>query len=53
MSKRNQSSETEGLSGTLEMANDWIHETDGTKVQNPNENNQIHKQSLGRNAKRR
>jgi len=53
MSKCKQSSETKGLTGTLETANDWIHETDGTKVQNPNQNNQVHKQSLGRNAKHR
>jgi len=51
MSKRKQTSETTGLTGTLETANDWIHETDGTKVQNPNQNNQIHKQSLGATSK--
>jgi len=46
------SNDTIGLNGTLEASKDWIKETDGTKVQNPNQNNQIHKQSLGPNARR-
>ena len=50
--KANKSNDTTGLTGTLETAKDWISETDGTKVQNPNQNKQIHKEALGRNAKR-
>jgi len=49
MDKREKSSKNEGSQGT---DNDWIRETDGTKVKNPNLNNQIHKQSLGSNARR-
>ena len=41
-----------GLTGTLETAKDWIKETGGTKVQNPNQNKEIHKEALGRNARR-
>jgi len=41
-----------GLTGSLETAKDWLHETEGTAVQNPDQNNQIHKQSLGSNARR-
>ena len=44
--------ESTGLTGTLETANDWISETDSTKVQNPNHNKEIHKQALGPNARR-
>ena len=46
------SSETTGLTGTLENAENWIKETNGTTVQNPNYNKEIHKQAQGRNAKR-
>ncbi|MCL2404850.1 MAG: hypothetical protein FWC92_04800 [Defluviitaleaceae bacterium] len=46
------SNETTGLTGTLETAKDWISESDGTKVQNPNQNKEIHKQALGPNARR-
>ncbi|MCL2387408.1 MAG: hypothetical protein FWC89_07670 [Defluviitaleaceae bacterium] len=52
MDKHKKSGDSDGLTGTLETANDWIRETEGTKVQNPNQNNQIHKQSLGSNARR-
>jgi len=53
MSKKNKgTSEITGNTGTLETAKDWISETDSTKVQNPNQNKEIHKQGLGRNAKR-
>jgi len=44
-----------GKTGTLEAAKtpkDWITESDGTKVQNPNQNKEIHKQALGPNARR-
>jgi len=41
-----------GMTGSLETAKDWLHETEGTMVQNPDQNNQIHKQSLGTNAHR-
>ena len=52
MDKQNNksSNETTGLTGTLETGKDWISETDGTKVQNPAQNKEIHKQALGRNA---
>jgi len=46
------SNETTGLTGTLETAKDWISESDGTKVQNPNQNKEVHKQALGPNARR-
>jgi len=53
MSKKDKkSNESTGLTGTLETAKDWISESDGTKVQNPNQNKEVHKQALGRNAKR-
>ena len=41
-----------GLTGTLETGKDWISETKGTKVQNPNQNKEIHKEALGPNTKR-
>jgi len=44
--------EPTGLTGTLETGKEWISESDGTKVQNPNQNKNIHKQSLGPNARR-
>ena len=49
MDKHEKSNENEN---PYEIDNDWIRETDGTKVKNPNQNNQVHKQSLGRNARR-
>ena len=49
--QENQNNPT-GLTGTLEAGKDWISESDGTKVQNPNQNKQIHKQALGPNARR-
>ena len=49
MDKHEKTNENEGSHGT---ENDWIRETDGTKVKNPNQNNQVHKQSLGSNARR-
>ena len=53
MSKnKKDSNESTGLTGTLETANNWISESDGTKVQNPNQNKQVHKQGLGPNARR-
>jgi len=50
--KEKASNESTGLTGTLETAKDWIDKSVGAKVQNPNQNKEIHKQSLGRNAKR-
>ena len=53
MDKKNKGSgESTGLTGTLKAAKDWISESDGTKVQNPNQNKEIHKQALGPNARR-
>ena len=52
MDKNKNLNDITGLNGTLESAKDWIKETEGTAVQNPNQNNQIHKQSLGSNARR-
>ena len=53
MEKKNKSTnESTGLTGTLETANDWIDDSVGAKVQNPNQNKEIHKQGLGRNARR-
>jgi len=49
MDKHEKTNENES---SHETENDWIRETYGTKVKNPNQNNQIHKQSLGRNARR-
>ena len=50
--KKKGSNQPTGLTGTLETGKEWISESDGTKVQNPNQNKQIHKQSLGPNTKR-
>ena len=50
--KKKGSNESIGLTGTLETAKDWIRESDGTKVQSPDQNKNIHKQSLGPNARR-
>ena len=53
MDNRNkQTGETTGMTGTLENAENWISETDGTSVQNPDQNKEIHKQGQGRNARR-
>ena len=53
MDKQNKgSNDRTGLTGSLEAAKDWISETGGTKVQNPNQNKQIHKEALGPNARR-
>ena len=53
MEKKNKSAnESTGHTGTLEAGKDWISESDGTKVQNPNQNKQIHKEALGSNARR-
>jgi hypothetical protein len=50
--KHEKFNETEVSGGKPGIDNDFIRETDGTKVKNPNQNNQIHKQSLGPNARR-
>ena len=53
MDKKNKATnESTGNTGTLETAKDWISETGGTKVQNPNQNKEIHKEALGPNARR-
>ncbi|MCL2605582.1 MAG: hypothetical protein FWD90_14005 [Defluviitaleaceae bacterium] len=52
MDKHVTSTKPLGNVGTLEAAKEMLHETDGTKVQNAEQNKQIHKQSLGRNVKR-
>ena len=52
MDKSKQTSETAGNVGALESSENWIKETDSSAVQNPNQNNQVHKQGLGRNARR-
>ncbi|MCL2499713.1 MAG: hypothetical protein FWE90_05180 [Defluviitaleaceae bacterium] len=53
MSNNNPPIPPKGNVGTLEATKDMLFsETDGTKVQNAEQNKQIHKQSLGRNAKR-
>ena len=53
MEKQNKTTnESTGLTGTLEAGKDWISESDGTKVQNPNQNKQVHKEALGPNARR-
>ena len=53
MEKHNKASKgSTGLTGTLETGKDWISESDGTKVQNPNQNKEIHKAALGPNARR-
>ena len=39
-----------GLVGTLEATKDFMQESSGTKVQNPDQNKEIHKAALGRNA---
>ena len=41
-----------GNVGTLEATKDYMKESAGTKVQNPNQNKEIHKEALGRNARR-
>ncbi|MCL2360406.1 MAG: hypothetical protein FWC73_01170 [Defluviitaleaceae bacterium] len=43
--------ESTGYTGTLEAAKDWLDDSVGTKVQNPNQNKDIHKQGLGPNAR--
>ena len=56
MDKKNKSSnEPTGLNGTLEAAKDWLGKSGGSggaKVQNPNQNKEIHKEALGPNAHR-
>ena len=44
--------EPTGQTGTLESAKDWMGKSDAVKVQNPDQNKEIHKQSLGPNARR-
>jgi len=46
------SNKPQGNVGTLEAAKNMLHETDGTQVQNANQNKEIHKEALGRNAHR-
>ena len=50
--KEKDMNESTGLTGTLEASKDWMNTSVGAKVQNPNQNKEIHKQGLGRNAKR-
>ena len=53
MSKNKKDGSATGNVGTLEATKSgYIKETDGTKVQNPNQNKEIHKEALGRNARR-
>ncbi|MCL2528481.1 MAG: hypothetical protein FWE42_08700 [Defluviitaleaceae bacterium] len=54
-SKSKNTNESTGLTGTLETSNnsmDWMDKSVGAKVQNPNQNKEIHKQALGPNARR-
>ena len=52
MSKNKKGSGATGDIGTLEAAKDFMQESSGTKVQNPDQNKEIHKEALGRNAHR-
>ena len=53
MSKKNNTqNESTGNTGTLEASKDWLDKSAGAKVQNPNQNKEIHKQGMGRNAGR-
>ena len=53
MSKKQKGqNESTGNTGTLEASNDWLDKSPGAKVQNPNQNKEIHKQAMGRNAGR-
>jgi len=53
--KKDTQNKSTGNTGTLEAAKDgidWIDKSPGAKVQNPNQNKEIHKQGLGRNSNR-
>jgi len=52
MSKNKKDASATGNVGSLEAANDFMQESDGTKVQNPDQNKEVHKAALGRNARR-
>jgi len=53
MSKSNKDANATGFVGTLEATKEeFLKESSGTKVQNPNQNKEIHKEALGRNAHR-
>ena len=53
MSKGNKDGSATGFVGTLEATKEsFLKESSGTKVQNPNQNKEIHKEALGRNAHR-
>jgi len=53
MSKNNKDASPTGSVGTLEATREeFLTESSGTKVQNPDQNKEIHKQGLGRNAHR-
>ncbi|MCL2571846.1 MAG: hypothetical protein FWE11_05535 [Defluviitaleaceae bacterium] len=52
MSKNKKDGSATGNVGSLEAANDFMQESSGTTVQNPDQNKEIHKAALGRNAHR-
>ena len=52
MSKNKKDASATGFVGDLEATKDFMPESGGTKVQNPDQNKEIHKAALGRNAHR-
>jgi|GEM_PF-3089775 len=52
MAKNKKNASATGQVGTLEAAKDYMSESSGTKVQNANQNKDIHKEALGPNTHR-